>query len=135
MFIAIAGSFIMTLMVIAFHYYTLRAVTSLSEQFSKGFKRNVTVVSCIFCIHCVEIVWFAFDLFIAYEVVGLRGFEEDFSGSVQAYLHLSASSFTTLGAFVSTPKENIALVLDMISLTGFTMLTWSATHYYSIFSR
>ncbi|NMH60575.1 hypothetical protein HCJ96_11125 [Alteromonas sp. MYP5] len=79
--------------------------------------------------------WFAFDLYLAYEVLGLRGFENTFTKNAQAYLHLSASSFTTLGAFSSSPTGNIALILDMISLTGFTMLTWSATHYYSIFSR
>ncbi|MCW8092329.1 hypothetical protein [Alteromonas sp. ASW11-130] len=125
----------MTCLVIAFHYHSLRAVTALSEKFPKGFKRNFTVVACIYAVHCIEIAWFALEIYLAHEVMGLEGFKGEWVPTIDNYLHMAASAFTTLGLFAASPTGNMALVFDIIALTGFTMLTWSATHYYSIFSR
>lgn len=135
MFVAIGGSLIMTCLVIAFHYHSLRAVTALSEKLPEGFRRNFMVVACIFAVHCIEITWYAFNIYLAHEVLEIDGFADKWIPDMGNYLHMAASSFTTLGSFTPAPTGNMALIFDIIALTGFTMLTWSATHYYSIFSR
>tara|TARA_Y100000310_G_scaffold42253_1_gene39536 strand:- start:824 stop:1138 length:315 start_codon:yes stop_codon:yes gene_type:complete len=96
---------------------------------------SVTVVIFLFLIHIIEILWYALMLYFAFDIVGLNGFQGDTVLLPLDFLHVAASSFTTLGSLSVTPQQELALLIDAISLTGFMMLTWSATYYYNIFSN
>lgn len=126
---------LMTLAVIVVHYFSLRGISKLALQMSSEHVKNLFTVSLIFALHCVEIVWYALHVYVLHGWLGISGFSDPFEGSIANYLHVAATSFTTLGSFGNQPTNNLALTSDFISLTGFTMLTWSATFYYNIFSR
>lgn len=135
MLLAIVTSIAMTITIIIFHYWALRAITALSKKHSSHFVMSVSVVLCLFAVHLVEISLYAIHIFGAYELFEFSGFAEKFSPSPNDYFHIAASSYSTLGMVTPTPINKLALVIDFISLTGFMMLTWSATYYYNIFSN
>ena len=121
--------------IIIFHYWGLRTITQFSKRFSSHFMMSVSVVVCLFLIHLVEIAWYTLMTYFAYEVWGINGFKGNVSLSIDDYVHIAASSFTTLGSLTHTPHSELAIFIDSISLVGFMMLTWSATYYYNIFSN
>jgi len=125
----------MTVIIIVFHYWSLRMITLLSKKHTSHFIMSVSVVLCIFTLHLVEIAWYAVHIYFVYEIFGFNGFAESFSPSANDYFHLAASSYSTLGMVSPTPVGKLAIVIDLVSLTGFMMLTWSATYYYNIFSN
>lgn len=135
MLITIALGIAMTLAVIIFHYWALRAITRLSHRSSSHFFMSSSVVMCIFVLHLVEIAWYASHLYILNQWWGIAGFAKDYNPVFSDFLHMAASGYTTLGLVSPTPTGNLALAIDIISLTGFMMLTWSATYYYNIFSN
>lgn len=105
------------------------------KAFYVAFFMSVSVVIFLFLIHIIEILWYALMLYFAFDIVGLNGFQGDTVLLPLDFLHVAASSFTTLGSLSVTPQQELALLIDAISLTGFMMLTWSATYYYNIFSN
>lgn len=135
MYTAILLSALMSLAIIIFHYSALRAITSLSRRFTSHFVMSITVVSFLFLLHLFEIAWYALHIYAAYEYVGIIGFSQNFVPMAEDYFHIAASGYTTLGAFSNSPIDNLAILVDLTSLTGFMMLTWSATYYYNIFSN
>ncbi|WOI38204.1 hypothetical protein R1T43_03960 [Alteromonas sp. CI.11.F.A3] len=133
--ITLTIAFMSALASIVFHYWSLRFVTQSTKQFTSHFLMSVTVVICLFIIHFAEIMWFSVVLFISYTEIGLAGFQQPVSLTMIDYIQIAAVSFTTLGGFFSAPIDELALLIALISLTGFMMLTWSATYYYNIFSN
>ncbi len=121
--------------IIIFHYWGLRTITQFSKRFSSHFMMSISVVVCLFLIHLIEIAWYSLMMYFAYEIWGVSGFQGDVSLSIDDYVHIAASSFTTLGSLTHTPNSELAVIIDSISLVGFMMLTWSATYYYNIFSN
>tara|TARA_Y100000994_G_scaffold248865_1_gene257933 strand:- start:1315 stop:1746 length:432 start_codon:yes stop_codon:yes gene_type:complete len=121
--------------IIIFHYWGLRTITQFSKRFSSHFMMSISVVVCLFLIHLIEIAWYSLMMYFAYEIWGVSGFQGDVSLSIDDYVHIAASSFTTLGSLTHTPHSELAVIIDSISLVGFMMLTWSATYYYNIFSN
>lgn len=121
--------------IIIFHYWGLRTITQFSKRFSSHFMMSISVVVCLFLIHVIEIAWYSLMMYFAYEIWGVSGFQGDVSLSIDDYVHIAASSFTTLGSLTHTPHSELAVIIDSTSLVGFMMLTWSATYYYNIFSN
>ncbi len=121
--------------IIIFHYWGLKTITQFSKRFSSHFMMSISVVVCLFLIHLIEIAWYSLMMYFAYEIWGVSGFQGDVSLSIDDYVHIAASSFTTLGSLTHTPHSELAVIIDSISLVGFMMLTWSATYYYNIFSN
>lgn len=121
--------------IIIFHYWGLRTITQFSKRFSSHFMMSISVVVCLFLIHLIEIAWYSLMMYFANEIWGVSGFQGDVSLSIDDYVHIAASSFTTLGSLTHTPHSELAVIIDSISLVGFMMLTWSATYYYNIFSN
>jgi len=128
-------SIIMTAAIIVFHYYSLLYISDFADKCDHHFLKSFSVVGMIFTIHIIEIVWYSAYIMVAYEYFGIQGFTKPFDGQWVDYLHLSSTSYTTLGAISTSPVKELAILIDFIALTGFMMLTWSATYYYNIFSN
>lgn len=135
MLIAIGTGILMTLAVIIYHYFSLLLISRVAGRINQHFAKSITVVSLIFLIHLIEIAWYSVHIYVVHSMWGIHGFSGPFAGELVDYVHVAASSYTTLGALSSSPTKELALVIDFISLTGFMMLTWSATFYYNIFSN
>ena len=105
--------------IIIFHYWGLRTITQFSKRFSSHFMMSISVVVCLFLIHLIEIAWYSLMMYFAYEIWGVSGFQGDVNLSIDDYVHIAASSFTTLGSLTHTPHSELAVIIDSISLVGF----------------
>jgi hypothetical protein len=80
----------------------------------------------------VEILWFSGGFYFANEVFHLGSFTPGFGGEFQDYLYFSTISYSTLGLSSFSPTGHIKILTGLEALTGFIMLTWSATFFYNL---
>lgn len=96
------------------------------------FVRSVAVLVALFMIHLVEIMWFTCGFYFARDVLGIGGFSKEFAGSFEDYFYFSTVSYSTLGLSAFNPEGGLKIITGLESLTGFVMLTWSATFFYNL---
>ena len=61
--------------------------------------------------------------------------EGSFSGSIADYLYFSFAAFTTVGFGDIVPLGPLRLLAGMEALTGFVLITWTASYLYIEMSR
>ena len=84
--------------------------------------------------HSVEIAIFA----VAYRVSANSGFgvlEGNFDGALADYLYFSYAAFTTVGFGDIVATGPMRLLAGMEALTGFVLITWTASYLYIEMSR
>jgi hypothetical protein len=84
--------------------------------------------------HVIEIAIFA----AAYRISTVSEFgylEGSFSGSIADYLYFSFAAFTTVGFGDIVPLGPLRLLAGMEALTGFVLITWTASYLYIEMSR
>ena len=84
--------------------------------------------------HVIEIAIFA----AAYGISTVSEFgylEGSFSGSIADYLYFSFAAFTTVGFGDIVPLGPLRLLAGMEALTGFVLITWTASYLYIEMSR
>lgn len=77
--------------------------------------------------HSIEVALFAF----AYKVSIASGFgalEGNFEGSLADHLYFSYAAFTTVGFGDIVPTGPLRLLAGMEALTGFVLITWTASY-------
>ena len=105
------------------------------EQLNRGIPRVrlparfrvLLVMTALLGVHCVEVGIFALGLVFAVE----RGFLGHIAG-VESLgwtdaLYVSATTYTTVGYGDLAPVGPIRLIMGLEALTGFLLLTWSAS--------
>ena len=84
--------------------------------------------------HSIEIILFA----LAYKVSITSGFgllEGNFEGTISDYLYFSYAAFTTVGFGDIVPTGPLRLLAGMEALTGFVLITWTASYIYLEMTR
>ena len=61
--------------------------------------------------------------------------EGSFSGSIADYLYFSFAAFTAVGFGDNVPLGPLRLLAGMEALTGFVLITWTASYLYIEMSR
>ena len=84
--------------------------------------------------HVLEIAIFAVACGIS-TVSEFSYLEGSFSGSIADYLYFSFAAFTTVGFGDVVPLEPLRLLAGMEALTGFVLITWTASYLYIEMSR
>ena len=84
--------------------------------------------------HVIEIAIFAgaYGISTTSEFGYLEG---SFSGSIADYLYFSFAAFTTVGFGDIVPLGPLRLLAGMEALTGFVLITWTASYLYIEMSR
>ena len=84
--------------------------------------------------HSIEVILFA----LAYKVSIASGFgslEGNFEGTIPDYLYFSYAAFTTVGFGDIVPTGPLRLLAGMEALTGFVLITWTASYLYLEMTR
>jgi hypothetical protein len=125
--IVVATLFIITT-VIVLHYETLRACITLLPRMRGNRRRRVAaLIYIILTTHAVEIWLFGIAYYVlqGYEGLGvLRGAELT---QLTDFVYYSAMVYTTVGFGDIVPVGPIRFMSGMEALTGFVMITWSAS--------
>ncbi len=86
-------------------------------------------------LHVVEIAIAAGLLAYLLSIPGSGSLSEGFGSTVADYLYFAGVSFGTLGYTQLEAHGAIRLLVMMISLSGFMLITWSATFIYTIWGE
>lgn len=130
-------SFFLIIFVISWHFWCIRGLYKImpNNKEHSHFLRSVAVLILLFGVHIAEILWFTGGLYVADAKLGLGGFSSKFESTFQDYFYFSTVSYSTLGLSSFNPQGHLKLIAGLESLTGFIMLTWSATFFYSLTGR
>lgn len=127
-------SAVLILVTIAWHFWCVRGLYRImpDSRDKSVFLRSVLALAALFMIHIVEILWFTGGYYAANEHLALGGFSQEFAGTFEDYFYFSTVSYSTLGLSAFNPKGAIKILTGLEALTGFVMLTWSATFFYNL---
>ena len=117
------------------HYLFLRHLNRgarLTDRFPQIRLGYGVIVSLI--AHSIEITLFA----LAYRASIASGFgtlEGNFEGTIADHLYFSYAAFTTVGFGDIVPTGPLRLLAGMEALTGFVLITWTASYLYLEMTR
>ena len=119
----------------AVHYAVLKRLNA-GGQFIERYPRWRLLYGVVMSLiaHVIEIAIFA----AAYGISTVSEFgylEGSFSGSIADYLYFSFAAFTTVGFGDIVPLGPLRLLAGMEALTGFVLITWTASYLYIEMSR
>lgn len=86
-------------------------------------------------LHLIEIAIGAGLLYYLQAVQGLGTLSKGFGSSAADYLYFAGASFGTLGYTQLEAHGAIRLLVMTLSLSGFMLITWSATFIYTIWGE
>lgn len=134
MFLSFLWGFFLILIVIGWHFWCIQGLYKImpNNKEHNHFLRSVGVLCLLFAIHLAEILWFTGGFAIANEIFELGSFTEKFNGGFQDYFYFSTISYSTLGLSSFNPTGHLKILTGLEALTGFIMLTWSATFFYNL---
>ena len=112
------------------HYEVLNRLSRTMPALPLKPRARITVgVLGVLLAHSVEVALFA----LGYWVGGRFGHGElagDFSGSAADYIYFSYATFTTVGFGDIVPLGHFRWLAGLESLTGFVLITWTASFLY-----
>ena len=119
----------------AAHYAVLRRLNA-GGQFIERHPRWRLLYGVVMSLiaHVLEIAIFAVACGIS-TVSKFSYLEGIFSGSIADYLYFSFAAFTTVGFGNIVPLGPLRLLAGMEALTGFVLITWTASYLYIEMSR
>lgn len=113
--------------VVIHHEVSRCAISYLNTRnFSKR-RRMLTLVFSLLLTHVGQIWMFAYTAYLLLTMSGAGGVFYDFDPGILDLVYLSASTFTTLGYGDIVPHGSIRFLYGTQALTGFTLITWSAS--------
>ncbi len=134
MFVAILLSLGATSLTIVFHFWTILQLKKLmpSKTDHNHFFRSFIILEGILLVHLCEVMFFAFAIYIGVDLLSIGYFSKNFDSSLLNYFYYSISTYSTLGLSNTYPEGPLKIISGFLSLTGFIMITWSATFFFSI---
>ena len=122
-FYAILITALCTVATVLAHYEALIALIKRGRSFSEYGRRHIlTLVFGLLASHLVGMAIFALLQFP--EAGFLSGASDE---SLMECIYFAAISYSTLGYGDVTPQGPVRLIASITSLTGFMMITWSAS--------
>lgn len=136
MILSIILSCALLLATVFFHYTGLRGVAALTVRYNtRNFFMPPLLMLCIAALHLLEIIIFATVFYVLNIYSDIGGFTKEFSSTIHDYFYFSGANYTTLGMSNFYPQGHFKTLSIIESLTGFMMLTWSATFFYQTAGR
>ena len=135
MILAILISGILITVTIAWHYWTLTGLLRLMPTSSVRHSHFLRSLGILLLVHIVEILWFAGGFYLGNEILELGNFTEKFEPGFQDYLYYSLVTYSTLGLSEFSTVGHLKVMTGLESLTGFIMITWSASFLYTMFGH
>jgi hypothetical protein len=129
---ALGASILLLCCVILIHFETLNLISiylpSLPIPHSLWI---VVIIFGVFLGHIVEIALFAFAYYVFDNFLHFGGFTDTFEPNLLNYFYFSIVSFSTLGLSSFQPTGALKIIAGLEALTGFLLITWSASFGYT----
>lgn len=130
MWVALILGCLLSIVVAEIHFESFNLISSFIPRLHYRL-RILVVFFAVFMAHLIEISIYAFAFYLFRDHFGLGGFSEKFDGTVIDYLNYSAVSYTTVGLSAFKAEGPMKIITCLESLTGFMLITWSASFAYS----
>ena len=85
--------------------------------------------------HAIEVWLFALAYYAMDKSAQWGELQGDYDGSLHSSVYFSFTAFTTLGLGDITPSGNLRYLVGLESLTGFVLITWTASFLYLEMTR
>jgi hypothetical protein len=120
----------------AWHLMGLRAIRKLAKAQNQGGRWSVLFAFWgLALLHLSEIVGGAFVYGAAIHWLDLGTVSGGYGDSTGGLLYLSGVTYATLGFTQQVVEGPLRLMTMVNALTGFMLITWSATYVYSIWGQ
>ncbi len=112
------------------HYEALRFLTTILARLDTRPRPRILIlmISLIF-VHQAEVWNFAWAYYFA-ELTGIMGTLLGGDRNILTYAYFSTTTYTTLGYGDITPQGPLRFLASVEALTGFLLVTWSASFTY-----
>lgn len=117
------------------HYEALDRLSRLLPTLSVRHRvRIIFGVAAILFTHTLQVALFAVGYWLC-SFVGPGALTGEFSGKATDFMYFSFVTFTTVGYGDITPVGDFRLLAGIESLTGFVLITWTASYFYLLMSQ
>ena len=118
------------------HYEFLHRITLLLPKLKMRHRfRIVTGVFVALTAHAVEVWVFAIAFFLMHRTAGWGKLEGNFDGSLMDCAYFSFTTFSTLGTGDIAPHGDLRFLVGLEALTGFVLITWTASFLFLEMNR
>lgn len=117
-----------TIATVLAHYEALIALIKRGRSFSAYGRRHILIlVFGLLASHLIGIAIFGIGVFSMLQLPDAGRLIGAQSESLMECIYFAATSYSTLGYGDVTPQGPVRLIASITSLTGFMMITWSAS--------
>lgn len=136
MTVAIALAFGLVAVTFIFHYRVLLWLGSNTPKLNLPAQTQVLVIVVVlFLAHIIEIGFFAMTYSWSVSTLQLGVFQGAPVGDAMSYLYYSGVIYTTLGLGDVQPEGHIRFITAMEALSGFLVISWSASFTFLAMGR
>ncbi len=136
MFTVVALNIMVIATVVVIHYGFLFRLTELMPYIKVRHRfRIVFGVFGALTAHALEIWIFALSYFWMHHAQGWGHFEGNFEGRLLDCVYFSFTTYTTLGFGDIAPHGEVRYLAGLEALTGFVLITWTASFLYLEMTR
>lgn len=129
---ALGASIFLLCCVILIHFETLNLISRYLPSLPIPHRLWIAVIIVgVFFGHVVEIGLFAFAYYVFDSLLHFGGFTAAFDPTPLNYFYFSIVSFSTLGLSSFEPTGALKIIAGLEALTGFLLITWSASFGYT----
>ncbi|MEE4249990.1 MAG: potassium channel family protein [Alcanivoracaceae bacterium] len=117
-----------TIATVLAHYEALIALIKRGRSFSEYGRRHILIlVFGLLASHLIGIAIFGIGVFSMLQLPDTGSLIGARDESLMECIYFAATSYSTLGYGDVTPQGPVRLIASITSLTGFMMITWSAS--------
>lgn len=117
-----------------FHFFSIKELKKLmpDKEDHNHFLRSALIFGLLLTVHTLEVLLFQLTIFLGSNFFSLGRFTAKFTENFSDYFYYAISTYSTLGLTEFYPTEGLKVLSGFGSLIGFSMITWSATFFYSL---
>jgi hypothetical protein len=125
----VATTFVVVALCVIGHYEVLSACNRYLPVLSQRRRPRVLILIFVVLIaHVAEIWLFGFGYYLLASRLGLGSLAGLSTADLPNFVYFSAVTYTTVGFGDAVPLGALRFVAGMEALTGFVMITWSASY-------
>ncbi|MEL0028129.1 MAG: ion channel [Perlucidibaca sp.] len=129
--ITVTATFAIIALCVLTHYEGLQLISRrLPHLRSTARFKMVMVIAGVLCLHVIEIWMFGLSAWLLLHLPDAGSIAGDSHPHLFDVVYLSASSYTTVGYGDLAPRGALRFLFGTEALTGFVMITWSASFTY-----
>jgi hypothetical protein len=136
MFAVFLVNMLVIALVVMIHYEFLHRITLLMPMLKMRHRfRIVLGVFVALAAHAAEVWVFAIAFYLMNHSPGWGNLEGNFDGSLLDSAYFSFTTFATLGFGDITPHGDLRFLAGLEALTGFVLITWTASFIFLEMTR